>query len=284
MRHSSTTLKQLTLLLLLVLLLAQCQVRPSGVLAREKMKAVLRDITLTESYLDSHYEPDSIRTLYYESVYDKHGITRATYDSSLVWYAKNTPLLNDLYSELMTEFQAGATALDSAIVDSTRLYRVRYQPPESLWEAPSRIVIPGDRRLYALTQYVSNVSGGDTLDLTLRLTPLDSLQELHFILVAKDTLNHVTYRTEHTTPPFVTRDSHKIILPDSLSSTDLLHLRMLYLSRHDTTGHTTYPPLILDSIALALRQPIELPADSLEADPTTEHSPGLSSEETLIEE
>lgn len=257
---------QLTALLLLTLLLVQCHVRPSNVLSREKMRDVLRDMTLTETYLDTQYTPDSIRVLHYESVFKKHHISRADYDSSLVWYAKNTPILNGIYAELMTEFQATATALDSALVDSTRLFRIRYQAPQSLWTNSSRIVIPSERRLFMLTQDLSStdtaLAGGDTLDLSLHLTPLDSLQDLHFALFAKDSAGQIAHRERQIVPHGRQGYTHAFVLPDSLPEKASLLLQLLYLSRRDTT-RTTYPPVYLDSLTLLSREPIELPTDSL---------------------
>lgn len=257
---------QLTALLLLVLLLVQCHVRPSNVLSREKMRDVLRDMTLTETYLDGQYTPDSIRVLHYESVFKKHHISRADYDSSLVWYAKNTPILNGIYSELMTEFQNNATALDSALVDSTRLFRIRYEAPQSLWTNSSRIVIPSEHRLFMLTQYMSStdtsLAGGDTLDLSLHLTPLDSLQELHFALFAKDSAGQIAHRERQIVPCGKQGYTHAFALPDSLPEKASLLLQLLYLSRRDTTRRA-YPPVLLDSITLLRREPVELPTDSL---------------------
>ncbi len=259
--------QQLLTLLLLVLLLIQCQVRPSNVLSRDRMRDLTRDLILTETYLDNNYLPDSIRALYYESVYQKHHITRADYDSSLVWYSKNSPILNSIYSELITEFQSQATALDSAIVDSTRLFRIRYQAPVSLWTNPSRLLLPSDKKLCILTQSLNVPTTGDTLDLRLRLTPLDSLQELHFALFVKDSTDHLIHRTRRSVPIGSTHYSQAFVLPDSLPPQATLLLQLLYLSRRDTP----HPHTLIDSLTLTLREPTVLPGDTTHiVDPTDE--------------
>ncbi|GAB6395485.1 MAG: DUF4296 domain-containing protein [Bacteroidales bacterium] len=83
-----------------VALLAACSKVPGGVLPEKKMKDVMLDIRLAENMINGNYQayPDSTsRTALFASVFRKHRITQALYDSSLVWYGKNMDVLLQVY-------------------------------------------------------------------------------------------------------------------------------------------------------------------------------------------
>ncbi len=69
-----------------------CSKIPNGILPERKMKDVMIDMSLAEGIIGNNYKdfPDSIsKAALYQSVFEKHNITQAVYDSSLVWYGKN---------------------------------------------------------------------------------------------------------------------------------------------------------------------------------------------------
>ncbi|WP_298630210.1 DUF4296 domain-containing protein [uncultured Porphyromonas sp.] len=139
------------ILLSLLLLLTQCQ-KPFSVLGEKKMRAITKDLILTEAYLQQNYQPDSSAQAYYEGVFKKHGVTRAEYDSSFVWYSANAHKLSDIYTQINTELEASKALVDTFLTDSTHRYRVRFEPIESLWSTEKRLFIPKSEQLYVYTQ------------------------------------------------------------------------------------------------------------------------------------
>lgn len=79
------------------ILFAGCEKRPEGVLSDSEMEDLMTDLALAEAYSQSgEYMklPDSVRSRLGEAVLKKHGVDRATLDSTYSWYARN---LEDYY-------------------------------------------------------------------------------------------------------------------------------------------------------------------------------------------
>ena len=89
------------LLAVAVALLAACSNKRADVLPVAKLEAVLYDYHLTQVIVadlpsSQRYKKD----LYFDYVYDKHGVTKAELDSSLVYYARNPKGLSEVYANL----------------------------------------------------------------------------------------------------------------------------------------------------------------------------------------
>lgn len=93
------------------------------------MAEVTKDMLLTEAYLQQNYLPDSVSVLYYESILDKHGISRARYDSSLVWYSENSYRLADIYALIAEDLTERKNLVDTFLSDSLHRYRLRFERP-----------------------------------------------------------------------------------------------------------------------------------------------------------
>ena len=101
----------LILMLLLVAIVVACSKTPPGIISERKMKNLLKDIYRAEAYMEnrtSSFESDSEKMVLKQSIFEKHGITQAMYDSSLVWYAKNLDVLNNVYQKVGKELQEEA--------------------------------------------------------------------------------------------------------------------------------------------------------------------------------
>lgn len=83
-------------------LLAACSDKPAdGVLAPAKLEAVLYDYHLTQVMVSDlpssqRYKKD----LYFDYIYDKHGVTQADVDSSLAYYSRYPEGLSEIYVRL----------------------------------------------------------------------------------------------------------------------------------------------------------------------------------------
>jgi len=70
------------------------------------MQEVLTDIYIAEgmiSYEVETYNNDSINQVIFKSVFKKHGITQADYDSSMVWYARHLDMFLKIYDRAKTD-------------------------------------------------------------------------------------------------------------------------------------------------------------------------------------
>lgn len=100
---------------LLLLLLVSCKVEmPKGILPPEKMEAVLYDYHLAQSMSSTLASADYKEKLMYIYVYEKHGIDKELFDSSLVWYNRYPKYIKDIYANLETRFQREVDILGGA--------------------------------------------------------------------------------------------------------------------------------------------------------------------------
>ncbi len=94
-----------TLALLMFLLMA-CDNRPKDVLSRGKMEDVLYDYHIMQGIIDElpSEEREAKAQDYINAVFEKHGITEAQFDSSIVYYNRHTKDLHKIYSNLKERY------------------------------------------------------------------------------------------------------------------------------------------------------------------------------------
>ena len=116
MKHS------LTYLLVLMLVVACKPTVPSEYIQPGDMEDILYDyhLALAMSRQKGGREVDFNRSLYFQSVLKKHGVTEAEFDSSLVYYYSHVYRLKDIYSEVNQRLSDEATSLGVAVGDINR--------------------------------------------------------------------------------------------------------------------------------------------------------------------
>ncbi|MDR1746727.1 MAG: DUF4296 domain-containing protein [Tannerella sp.] len=90
----------LGMMLIIIAFSASCSRTPKGILSEEKMRQVLVDMQLAEAMINSDqgkYGPMDERMRLYQAVFDKYHLTKAEYDSSLIWYGKNLDIYMQIY-------------------------------------------------------------------------------------------------------------------------------------------------------------------------------------------
>ena len=73
------------------------------------MRDVLYDLHRADAIIQVagyNYAHDQEVTAYYKNILDKHGITQAEFDSSLVWYTDNPQIFNKIYPKLIERLDA----------------------------------------------------------------------------------------------------------------------------------------------------------------------------------
>lgn len=91
-----------SVLFLLIFCLFSCQVkRPKAVIMDEEMEKILFDYHIAKVMGEElPYNEGYKRILYVESVFHKHGVTKAQFDSSMVWYTRNPNVLSKIYDKV----------------------------------------------------------------------------------------------------------------------------------------------------------------------------------------
>ncbi len=91
-----------------MLLMVACDNRPKGVLSQGKMEDVLYDYHLMQGIIDELpvNEREEKAQDYINAVFEKHGITEAQFDSSIVYYNRHTKELHEIYNNLKNRYTA----------------------------------------------------------------------------------------------------------------------------------------------------------------------------------
>ncbi|HRY99495.1 MAG TPA: DUF4296 domain-containing protein [Bacteroidales bacterium] len=99
------------ILVVFLLVLAACQPsgkeRPENIIAPDRMSLVLAEVYITEAVLSNMMIPydslQQVREAWFSAVYRKHGIDRATFDSSYHYYETHPDLLEKIQDDAITE-------------------------------------------------------------------------------------------------------------------------------------------------------------------------------------
>ena len=130
---------------LLVICMTACQVkRPEIVISDADMEDILYDYHIAKAMGENiSYDENYKRVLYIESVFKKHGVTQAQFDSSMVWFARYPEVLTKIYEKVNVRLRAERDGINHLIAIRDN------KPKESL---------PGDsidvwvwQRIYQLT-------------------------------------------------------------------------------------------------------------------------------------
>lgn len=103
--------------LFLAFSLTACKVkRPETVLPDATMENVLYDYHIAKAMGEEvPYNESYKRVLYLESVFKKHGITQADFDSSMVWFARNPEVLTKIYEKVNVRLKAERDGINHLI-------------------------------------------------------------------------------------------------------------------------------------------------------------------------
>lgn len=95
------------LFLLTLMLMPSC--RPRKVLSQSEMEDVLYELHRADGIIlvaGIHYPYDTLRQTCYNAVLERHGITQAQFDSSLVWYTAHPRIFDKIYPKVMSRLKA----------------------------------------------------------------------------------------------------------------------------------------------------------------------------------
>lgn len=190
---------------LVLILLAACKTdkKPADVVERKKMPALLADFHLAEGYLSS-LPQDSSRlraNSYYAAVFSKYDTDSMGFNKSLVYYAKDPAVLNQIYTEVQQRLQRLQTD-EQAVADAKMRKIYIADSIRSATVRDSLNLIKTDSINYKLTRNLVYWKNKDSL----KLKPDQWSLKLHEALVGRlfklkgniDTLNKLLYPVDTT--------------------------------------------------------------------------------------
>lgn len=106
--HMQNKLHRYSVFLLLGIIAVACSRVPDGVLSQKEMQAVQVDMQLAEAIVNNtggNFPDDAHKEALYQSVFRKHKITQAVYDSSLIWYGRNLDVYMKVYDRVYADLE-----------------------------------------------------------------------------------------------------------------------------------------------------------------------------------
>ena len=195
---------------MLALAIAGCKVkRPDDVISESKMENLLYDYHLAKSMGDNlPYNENYKKTLYLDAVFKKYGTTEAVFDSSLVWYTRNTEVLSKIYEKVSKRLKAQQNEINHLIALRDNKPKMS-EPGDSIdvwpWKRLIRLTgeMMNDQYAFVLPAD-TNYKDRDTLVWEVRyhfLEPMlaDSLRAVTMamqVIYEKDTLNRLETITD----------------------------------------------------------------------------------------
>ena len=126
--------------------LAMVGCRPRGVLSNNEMRNLLYDLHRADGAIQVagyNYGHNQEIASYYKSVLDKHGVTQAQFDSSLVWYTDNPQIFNKIYPRVVARLQADLEYEEVLRDERIRQYRTnKNKASQSSVEQPKLHIRP----------------------------------------------------------------------------------------------------------------------------------------------
>lgn len=158
-----------------------CQNRPKNVMNQNDMVEFLTELhkldgsLVVNSYTTS--EPKANR-LYYNALFKKYGITKADFDSSMVWYVHNPKRFSKIYSKVvdnLTQFEKDVNDRKFHPIDSVAL---RNQEKD-IWNGKYQYIVNKDTSAFSVDYRIDNQqlqwSDSYTLSFRMRVFAPDSI-------------------------------------------------------------------------------------------------------------
>lgn len=226
-----------------LLLGAGCDKRPKGVLSDDEMVGLIADMQIAEVYMQQHnsgYYNDSIRDSAVQWALDKHGLSKADFDSTMTWYGRNI----DDYLNLFGKVDAELAKRQNRAIGETEKNLVS----TDLWPYSRHILIsenaPSNGLAFSLP--LNDIPKGERITWKMRLKGLSSGN----VLLGVDYDNGMssyTYQTQN--------GNSKIDL--TLQTDTAYNVKRVFGYMRTKEDHSL--PIWIDSIALQ-----QLPLDSTE--------------------
>lgn len=113
------------------LLLALSGCRPKGILHSWEMREIMVDLHKTDAMLQVtglQFGHNDVADIYYAEVLEKHGVTQAQFDSSLVWYTAHPQLFDKIYPKVLAQLDAEREAFEAAHKDDMHIHMSVHKP------------------------------------------------------------------------------------------------------------------------------------------------------------
>lgn len=135
---------KLKILFLILICVAMIGCRPRGVLTSKELRDLLYDLHRVDGAAQVagyNYGHNQELASYYQSVLDKHGVTQAQFDSSLVWYTDHPQIFNKIYPRVVARLQVDMDSEEALRNERIAEKRSKQDTKTEELEAKQKIVL-----------------------------------------------------------------------------------------------------------------------------------------------
>ena len=279
---------QWCILYLLAIFVTGCTVkRPNEVLPESTMEDLLYDYHIAKAMGDNlPYNENYKKVLYTDAVFNKYGTTKAVFDSSMVWYTRNTEVLAKVYEKVSKRLKAQQNVINHLIAIRDKK-PMTSAPGDSVdvwaWQRMKRLTgMPTDDKLTFVLPSDSNFKERDTLVWEVRYqflenapdTALTALMAMQ-IIFENDSIISATQRVANSGTQSICLQS------DTLGA--IKEVKGFIYYPREKTPHT----LVLDKITLMRyhsNDTLQALNDSLQSDSASEPDAVRKEKEKVHEE
>lgn len=205
-------MRGLVVIFLLSLVLVGCRKTPDYVISKGDMTDLMVDMYKAEAIIDHNegeYHTDSIKLAFRQSILMRHNLTQEQLDTSLIWYAHNLDVYNEVqkdiierledeYKELVKgDFTSVAAAVDSEMKPSVPRYRAVGDTADIWGRNRTWILLPGfvDNLITFDMKPDKENMLGDKYELAFKLCNMRNTLKVYMGVDYKDGATAFVYRT-----------------------------------------------------------------------------------------
>jgi len=187
-----------------LLITAACSKVPKGILSEKEMQRIQTDMMLADAVIGVNYKDynnDTAKVALYESIFLKHKITQATYDSSLVWYSKNLDIYMKVYERISADLTAQIHDLGDVQAEAAPSTR---NDSVNIWPRRNYLVLSPKSVFNGVTFDIKpdrNYPSGSTFVLGMNVWGLkegmDFYPEIRLTAEQRDTTIHIIEKITH---------------------------------------------------------------------------------------
>ncbi len=236
------------LVAMMTALVVSCSKMPAGILSEQEMKEVLVDIQLVEALIvteENKYKDNEAKEALFQSVFRKHQIEQAQYDSSLVWYGENLDVYMQVYDLVIDELNKRQRALGNIQASAAPVSK---QDSVDIWPRLTYLKLEPNAVFNGVTVNIkpdSHYPSGSTFVLGMRVWGLNNRMknrpEIRLSAHQGDTIVTVNEK--------ITKDGyHETVL--HTVSTKQVHSVYGYIRLDSKGDSTAYHKIYIDSLNL----------------------------------
>lgn len=136
-------MKRLFFLIFAIVAICACEERTSSILSSGKLEDVLYDYHLAQAMIEELNGDDrsKMSQAYIDAVFEKHHITEAEFDSSMIYYNRNSKILQEIYSNIQERYQEENQQLALTTGNDVMTALSLNGDTANIWNASSLIVL-----------------------------------------------------------------------------------------------------------------------------------------------